>query len=961
MRPLRLVIAQHARRCRPRLLYLLADLEWQWSLRRRLRHLERIRFLRLRAVRHPRMMMRGTEHGLGEDVIEECRAAEDLGIREVPGIREDLEFRETPGFRDIPIKREPLSRRGSVEPTRDRDSAAPVDRPPPAARESKPTPVPKERKAATHKHHRRSAGDGGGGSDDDRKSRHRKHGSRPSRDAKPRRKDAAAPGPGPGAPGAPDGGPGRPGDDDPGPSGSEGSYSSSGSESESDSDDEEEKLHKAEIDAKRKGVFVMTSERLRKAKKNKSRNNMRCEVEKFTRESEINVIEWIVQMETYFGISSLKPRDYVGFMLQKIAQPYFKEMSPFKDLAYFDFREKLIEVFGEPDMATARIHELRRAEQQYGEPISEYMNRLRLLVMRAHPELSHKERERILVPSFILGLRDHELSTSLTMASVTSSAEAERRATEGESARRNARSKRSYANYLPEPSEVPNETAGVPETCEEPSEEACAAFGVQRGNRGGRFFRGRGRTGPARGGSGRGKCYNCGEMGHFRAECPHPQDPSTFPQPRQGQFQCSICRGPHLTRYCPRYSEPSRDLGNYGSTSGPPQRVPGDARVSTSVPVRPSTTASQPQSGPSHATAARPQNTQSSTTSFFSEDSPAMPIMESLQPAESCGKAWLAAMGSSPGNARTALSFFAGNIQNQTYWILVDSGSVRNLIDDRVFDSLPYQPPLRQRDVQIFGGNGGALSIRGFAVLPVVICGAVLWHEFAVVHELPLRAIIGADILQPHLASLSYLNGQQKKLELGTGECATCSENKMHTDEGFTAQMRYVERHIRDLRIRYQIEDGFMAVLPLKEAPLGAQLVSKAGAVPPLGARQDSRWVHTEPSSGHQSNQNETRRNRVETVEPIRNLDAEGPQRVPTEGPQRSLQRVRRYLQKIKSAMISRYRKARFKPYCQNLRCRSFRFTKSCESKSSTWCATASTPLQQPQTISGEQRLRCTR
>ena len=162
-----------------------------------------------------------------------------------------------------------------------------------------------------------------------------------------------------------------------------------------------------------------------------------------------------------------------------------------------------------------------------------------------------------------------------------------------------------------------------------------------------------------------------------------------------------------------------------------------------------------------------------------------MPIIESLQPAESCGEAWLAAMGSSPGNARTALSFFAGNIQNQTYWILVDSGSVRNLIDDRVFDSLPYQPPLRQRDVQIFGGNGGALSIRGFAVLPVVICGAVLWHEFAVVHELPLRAIIGADILQPHLASLSYLNGQQKKLELGTGECATCRENKMHTDEGY--------------------------------------------------------------------------------------------------------------------------------------------------------------------------------
>ena len=758
-----------------------------------------------------------------------------------------------------------------MNPVPEREPAGLGDRVAPSASERKlAVPAVKEKKSETRNHRKKSSKDskdGGGGSDDDRKKKHHKHTRRSSKDTRPRRRDAAAAGAGAAVPPA-DSNP--PGDDDPGSSGDEESSSSSSSGSESESDDEEEKLHKKEIDIKRKGVFVITSEKLRKAKKNTSRNNMRCEVEKFTRGSEINVIEWIVQMETYFGISSLKPNAYVGFMLQKIAQPYFKEMSPYKELAYFDFREKLIEVFGEPDMATARIHELRRAEQQYGEPISDYMNRLRLLVMRAHPELSHKERERILVPSFILGLRDHELSTSLTMASVTSSAEAERRATEGESARKNARSRRSYSNYLPEPSEVPNETAEVPETFEESGEDTCAAFGVQRGNRGGRFFKGRGRSGPARGGSGRGKCYNCGEMGHFRAECPHPQDPSTFPQPKQGQFQCSICRGPHLTRFCPRFGESPRDLGNYGSTSGA-SRMAGDARVSTSSSMRPSTTASQPQSLSSRPAATRPQNTQSSTTSFFGEDSPAMPIFESLQPAESCEEAWLAAMGSSPGNARTALSFFAGNIQNQTYWILVDSGSVRNLIDDRVFDSLPYQPPLRQRDVQIFGGNGGALSIRGFAVLPVVICGAVIWHEFAVVHELPLRAIIGADILQPHLASLSYLNGHQKKLELGTGECAICKEKKTLTDEGCSAQMRYVERNIRDLRIRYQIEDGFMAVLPLKEAPIGVRSTSNVGAAPSLEGQQDSRRAYEEASSGPRSTYDDIRRDRVETVELRRN------------------------------------------------------------------------------------------
>ena len=87
---------------------------------------------------------------------------------------------------------------------------------------------------------------------------------------------------------------------------------------------------------------------------------MRCDVERFSRGSGTEIIEWIVQMENYFEISSLKPNMYVGFMLNRIAQPYFREMSPFKKLEYLEFREKLIEVFGEPDMATARMHELRR-------------------------------------------------------------------------------------------------------------------------------------------------------------------------------------------------------------------------------------------------------------------------------------------------------------------------------------------------------------------------------------------------------------------------------------------------------------------------------------------------------------------------------------------------------------------------------------------------------------------------
>ena len=79
---------------------------------------------------------------------------------------------------------------------------------------------------------------------------------------------------------------------------------------------------------------------------------------------------------------------------------------------------------------------------------NDYMNRMRLLVMRVHPDLSHKERERILFSNFQLGLLDQELATSVAIATFSMSAEAERKATEGESAKKNARIKKSYSNYM---------------------------------------------------------------------------------------------------------------------------------------------------------------------------------------------------------------------------------------------------------------------------------------------------------------------------------------------------------------------------------------------------------------------------------------------------------------------------------------------------------------------------------
>ena len=136
-------------------------------------------------------------------------------------------------------------------------------------------------------------------------------------------------------------------------------------------------------------------------------------------------------------------------------------------------------------MATKGLQDLSRESQKIGEPISDYMNRMRLLVMRAHSDLSHNERKRILVPNFQIGLRDQKLETLLAIATLSTSAEAERKATESKSAKKNARIKNSYSNYMS--TEYPDEhfegeAAGYESVFYyEECEDIAAAFDNRRG------------------------------------------------------------------------------------------------------------------------------------------------------------------------------------------------------------------------------------------------------------------------------------------------------------------------------------------------------------------------------------------------------------------------------------------------------------------------------------------------
>ena len=69
------------------------------------------------------------------------------------------------------------------------------------------------------------------------------------------------------------------------------------------------------------------------------------------------------------------------------------------------------------------------------------MHRVRLLVLKAHPNLEHSARERILITSFMLGFHDKQLATLLAVVKVQTAADAERLAVKAEAVRRDQNSR----------------------------------------------------------------------------------------------------------------------------------------------------------------------------------------------------------------------------------------------------------------------------------------------------------------------------------------------------------------------------------------------------------------------------------------------------------------------------------------------------------------------------------------
>ena len=142
---------------------------------------------------------------------------------------------------------------------------------------------------------------------------------------------------------------------------------------------------------------------------------MKCELERDERGTALTIEDLINQMETYFTVGQVPLEAFVGFMLIIIVPKHINKIKEYQNFDNLAYREKLLEVFKEPHMATACLNTLATVTQNREETISDNMHRVRLLVIKAHPNVEHSARERILITSFMFGLHDKQLAASLTL------------------------------------------------------------------------------------------------------------------------------------------------------------------------------------------------------------------------------------------------------------------------------------------------------------------------------------------------------------------------------------------------------------------------------------------------------------------------------------------------------------------------------------------------------------------
>lgn len=79
--------------------------------------------------------------------------------------------------------------------------------------------------------------------------------------------------------------------------------------------------------------------------------------------------------------------------------------------------------------------------------------------------------------------------------------------------------------------------------------------------------------------------------------------------------------------------------------------------------------------------------------------------------------------------------------------IFIENGSLFNLIPRKAYDRLENRPIGKVQQISI---KGKELKIDGLRIALIRLQGALLYHEFLILQQLPVNILICGNILNPH-------------------------------------------------------------------------------------------------------------------------------------------------------------------------------------------------------------------